>query len=169
MEISYLAVTILQAIGVSLGVGSSTIAVSQFFVAISNGKIGEAERRMLGVVYIVLRVAMGTILVTTLAQAAIIYQFIGLNYFNPFTVGVWSAIFVLFVNAVMMTLHWMPYRFGPGLQAGSWYTLGISFSLVPLGLTSFSYEQFFLAYAGALVLGVAIVNGIMNYLESRRG
>ncbi len=62
----------------------------------------------------------------------------------------------------------MPSKFGPGIQAGSWYTLGITFALIPLGLVAFSYQQFFLAYAGAMVLAIALVNIIMNYQKSSR-
>ena len=165
METAYIVVSVLQTIAVSLGVGSSTAAVTQFFVAIANGKIEEGERRIMGVVYILLRVAMGLILMTTLAQAAILYNVIALRYINPFTVGIWTIIAVLYINAILMTLHWMSSRFGPGIQAGSWYTLGITFALVPLGLTDFTYQQFFLAYAGMVILGTAIVNGIMSYQQ----
>lgn len=167
MEIAYIAVAILQSIAVSLGVGSSTIAITQFFSAIADGNIDETERRMMGVVYFVLRIAMGLITVTSLAQAGIIYSFVGLGYFNPFTVGLWVVIVVLFLNAVLMTKHLMPSKFGPGIQAGSWYTLGILFAMVPLGLTSFSYVQFALVYAGILILTIAIVNGVMSYRRSR--
>lgn len=168
LETAYIIVTILQTIAVSLGVGCSTTAVTQFFFAIADGKIDEGERRIMGVVYILLRVAMGLILLTTMVQAAILYKVMGTAYINPFTVGIWTATIVLYVNAILMTLHWMPSKFGPGIQAGSWYTLGISFALIPLGLVSFSYQQFFLAYAGAMVLGVVLVNLIMSYQKSRR-
>lgn len=166
MEMTYIIVSILQTISVSLGVGCSTTAVTQFFFAIADGKIDEGERRIMGVVYILLRVAMALILITTLIQAAILYKVMGMNYVNPFTVGIWSATIVLYINAILMTLHWMPSKFGPGIQAGSWYTLGITFALIPLGLVSFSYQQFFLAYAGAMVLGIALVNLIMSYQRS---
>ncbi len=165
---TYIAVSILQTISVSLGVGCSTAAVTQFFFAIADGKIDEGERRVMGAVYILLRVAMGLILLTTLAQAVILYQVMGMDYVNPFTVGIWTATIVLYINAILMTLHWMPSKFGPGIQAGSWYTLGITFALIPLGLVAFSYQQFFLAYTGAMVLAIALVNTIMNYQKSSR-
>jgi len=168
MEIAYIIASILQTIAVSLGVGSSTVAVAQFFVAIADGKIEEAERRVMGVVYILLRVAMGLILLATLAQSVILYNVVGLRYINPFTVGIWAVTAVLFINAILMTLRMMPSKFGPGIQAGSWYTLGVTLALVPLGLTAFTYQQFFFAFAGMVVLAVAIVNGIMNYQKKIR-
>lgn len=165
MEISYILVSILQSIAVGLGVGCSTVAITQFFAAISDGKIDEGERRVMGVVYIILRVAMVLILLSTLVQAGLLYSVIGDNYIAPFSAGIWLIILVLFANAVAMTKHWIPSTFGPGIQAGSWYSLGIMFALVPVGLTGFSYMQLILGYLGMLVLAVAIVNFVMDYLK----
>ena len=166
-----LVIAVLQSIGVSLGVGSSTIAISQFFVAIADGQIDPSERRLMGVVYIVLRVAMGLILATSLAHMAFVMYVLNLQnmslseYWNPFTAGLWVIVAVLFANAVAMTKHWIPSNLGPGIQAGSWYTLGIMFALVSVGLVGFSYAQFGLAYAGMIVLFIAIVNGVMSHLK----
>lgn len=170
MEISYIIVSILQTISIGLGVGCSTVAISQFFVAIADGKIDESERRMMGVVYTILRVAMVAILLTTLTIMAIIYyvnsvEVVGWQYFSPFIVGQLVVIFVLFANAVAMTKHWISGKFGPSIQAGSWYTLGLMFALMPLGLTGFSYLQFALGYVGILILTTGLVNGIMGYLK----
>lgn len=165
-------IAVLQSIGVSLGVGSSTIAISQFFVAINDGKIDKNERRMMEVVYIVLRVAMGLILVTAIAHMAMVWYVLNLQglgmelYWNSFTVALWFIIAVLFVNALGMTKHWVPSTLGPAIQGGSWYTLGIMFALVSLGLTSFTFMQFLLAYLGMMCLFVAIVNGIMTYQKN---
>ncbi len=151
----------------SAGVGSSTIAVTQFFSAIADGKIDESERRIMEVTYKVLRVSMGLTLVTTAVQGAILYYYadMGVAYFNPFTVAVWMLISVLFLNALAMSKHWLPSTLGPGIQAGSWYTLGVLIAFVPLGLTSFTFVQFLLAYAGMICLALAIINGVMNYIK----
>ena len=65
MEIIIIVIAILQIFSVSLGVGSSTLAVLNFFVAIADGKISDEERNMMGVVYIVLRISMLAILFTS--------------------------------------------------------------------------------------------------------
>ncbi len=65
MDVIFILVAILQSIGISLGVGSSTIAIVNFFVAIADGKIEPTERKMMQVTYVILRVAMVTILLTT--------------------------------------------------------------------------------------------------------
>jgi multisubunit Na+/H+ antiporter MnhG subunit len=78
------------------------------------------------------------------------------------------ALGVLFLNAILMTLHKMPSTFGPAIQAGNWYTLGFLTSLKALGVVDFSMSQFFLAYVTWLVLAVAIVNGAMALMKAKR-
>jgi hypothetical protein len=62
----------------------------------------------------------------------------------------------------------MPSTFGPGLQAGSWYTLGIMMALALQGVTAYTIVQFALGYVAVLVLAVGSVNGVMAYLKSRK-
>lgn len=167
MEIIYVVTAILQSFGVSLGVGSSTMAIFQFFSAIADSKIEEGERRVMGVTYKILRVAMGLILAATMIQAVILFYVIGLGtaYFTAFTAGLWLILGVLFLNAVGMTKHWIPSSIGPSIQAGSWYALGLLFALIPLGLTFFSFTQFILVYLGMLLLATAIVNSMMTQMK----
>ena len=168
METIFGLATILQSFSISLGVGSSTLAILTFFAAIRDNIIDESERNLMGIVYIVLRVSMGLILITTLIQAVIVYTAIGSLYFSPLTVAIWTLITVLFVNAILMTKHLMPSTFGPAIQAGSWYTLGTLAALISVGWTDFTYWQFVVGYVATIALAVAIVNGVMAYLKSLR-
>ena len=158
---------ILQSLTVSLGVGASTLAIVNFFVAISDGKIDPTERKMMGVVYIALRVAMVAILVTTLGLIALEFIRSGVVSLTVFDIVQLFVLCVLFINAILMTVRLMPSTLGPALQAGSWYTLGALMALKLQGVTDFSYLQFFLAYVTWLVLAVGIVNGIMSLLKKR--
>lgn len=160
-------VAILQSFAVSLGAGSSTLAIINFFVAIADGSISPDERRMMGVVYIVLRIAMILILITTLCLLAAQYSN-GTLTLVPYNVAQLVVIGVLFVNAMLMTAHIMPSNFGPAIQAGNWYTLGTLSALVPLSLTTFSMMHFFLAYITWIALAIAIVNGIMAIQMAKR-
>jgi hypothetical protein len=153
--------SIFQSLAISLGVGSSTLAITNFFVAIADGKIDDTERRMMGVVYVVLRVAMILILLTTVLLISYEIHKYGVVSLLPFHWGQLLVLTVLFVNALLMTVHLVPTTFGPAIQAGSWYTLGVMNSLYALGLSSFTATQFFLGYATGLMLAIAIVNGIM--------
>ena len=158
---------IIQSFAISLGVGSSTLAILNFFGAIADGTIDATERRMMGIVYVVLRVAMGAILITTLFL--IIAEQVNNQggQLSTYAFGQITALAVLFINATLMTLHWMPSTFGPSLQAGSWYTLGTLAALLPLGLTNFSYLHFLMGYLAWIILAVAIVNGVMAYQKSK--
>lgn len=161
-------VAILQSLAISLGVGSSTLAIVNFFVAIADGKIDETERKMMGIVYIALRVAMVAILVTTLGLMALEFLYQGAVSLTPFDIAQLFVLCVLFINATLMTLRLMPSTFGPALQAGSWYTLGALMALRLQGITDFTFIQFFMAYVTWLVLAVGIVNGIMSVLKKRK-
>lgn len=161
-------ITILQTFAISLGVGSSTLAIVNFFAAIADGKIDDTERRMMGIVYVVLRVAMVAILVTTIVLLA--YQYAESSFANMsgFAWAELITLVVLYTNALLMTHHLMPSTFGPSLQAGSWYTLGTLVALEVLGYTGFTITHFLLGYISWLILATGIVNGIMAVQKSRR-
>jgi hypothetical protein len=159
---------IFQSIFISLGVGSSTLAITNFFAAIADGTIDETERRMMGLVYIVLRVAMVGILIATIALHAPVVLAAGLAAMTTFMWAQWVVLLVLYGNATLMTKRLMPSTFGPGLQAGSWYTLGIMMALALQGVTQYTLLQFVLGYVAVLVLAVGSVNGVMAYLKSRK-
>lgn len=168
MTIFFTLIAILQSFSISLGVGSSTLAITNFFVAIADGSIDASERRMMGVVYIVLRIAMIAILVTTLILISKQYYATGLWSMSDFSVGQLIVIFVLFTNAMLMTMHKVPSNFGPAIQAGSWYTLGTLAALASLDMTKFTLTEFFLGYITWLVLTISVVNGIMAIQLGRR-
>jgi hypothetical protein len=168
MEIIFNFVEIIGSIGISLGVGASTIAIVSFFVALSDGGISVDERKMLGVVYIMLRVAMGIILFTSLLTSLTHFSSGFVGHFTPFITAKWILIGVLFSNAMLMTKHIMPPTIGPALQAGTWYTLGIITALIPLGLAQFSLIEFFVGYAAALSLSIAVVNTVMGILKAKK-
>ena len=154
MTIFITLVAILQSLSVSLGVGSSTLAIINFFVAIADGKIDETERKMMGIVYIALRVAMISILVTTLGLVALEFFNSGAVSLTPFDIAQLFTLSVLFVNATLMTMRLMPSTFGPAIQAGSWYTLGALIALKLQGITDFTFIQFFMAFVTWIVFAV---------------
>lgn len=168
MTIIITLVAILQSLAVSLGAGSSTLAIVNFFVAIADGKIDETERKMMGVVYVALRVAMIGILMTTLGLIALEFMYKGVISLTDFDIAQLFVLCVLFVNATLMTLRLMPSTFGPALLAGSWYTLGALMALRLQGITEFSFSQFFAVYILWMIIAVGIVNGIMSFLKNRR-
>lgn len=168
MEILIILIAIVQTFAISLGVGSSTLAIVNFFVAIADGRIDETERRMMGIAYIILRIAMLTILITSSIILGYNSQHLGLGAFTLYVISQFVLIFVLYTNALMMTMRIMPSTFGPAIQAGTWYTLGVLAALVPLGLNEFTFVNFILAYITTLTLAVSLINGIMAYLKYKK-
>ncbi|MCA9365566.1 hypothetical protein KC723_01610 [Candidatus Kaiserbacteria bacterium] len=156
---------ILQSIAISLGVGASTLAIVNFFVAIADGHIDETERNMMGIVYVVLRVAMVAILFSAAYIGLYEYSIAGSSAMDIHTISQWVVIFILYFNAILMTAHIMPSTFGPAIQASSWYTLGIMTALLPIGKSVNSFNIFFAIYLCAIVFAVAIVNGIMWHIK----
>ena len=168
MEMIFILVSILQSIAISLGVGCSTLAIINFFVALADGKIDDNERKMMGVVYVLLRIAMVVILITTASLAYISFSKNSVQLGSAFSLSIWTLVAVLYTNAVLMTKRVMPSTIGPALQAATWYTLGVLTALVPLQLTNFSYFQFLFGYCAVIALAVTIVNGVMGHLKQKR-
>ncbi len=168
MELIILFVAVIFSFATSLGVGSSTLAITNFFVAIADGSIDGTERKMMSVVYVVLRVAMVTLFFMLAILTAYNTYHLGAAAFTPLLFAQWTILAVLYLNAILMTLRIMPSTFGPSLQAGSWYTLGTLAALLPLGLTNFTYGQFVLGYLAMLMLATGLVNGIMAILKSHK-
>lgn len=168
MEIVFVGVAIFQSIGVALGVGASTLAIISFFVAIADGQINSDERRLLGVVYIVLRVAMVVILLATCLLTLMGYYNFALSGVAPYGVAFFVLIAVLYGNAILMTLHKMPSTLGPALQASTWYTLGVLNALLPLGLVAFTLLEFLLAYLAVIAITTTVVNVHLAQIKARQ-
>lgn len=168
MEIIFIASSILLTMAISLGVGSSTIAIANFFTAIADGSIEPEERRMIGVTYWVLRAAMVIIALALIVQYMLGY--LGMEswyYGSVHAVAAGIITVVLYVNAALMTYRLMPSTFGPAIQASSWYALGVMAALIPLGITQFSLAVFLVCYVTAFVFALSLVNGIMGWLKHR--
>ncbi len=160
---------ILLSFSISLGVGSSTLAILEFFKAIADGQIDETERGMLGIVYVVLRVAMAAILLTYLLQLFIGYSGqASFLYDTPHAYAIAVLLAVLYVNAILMTAKIMPSTFGPALQASTWYTMGVVSALLPLQISEFTMWQFLFGYGSMFLIMAAIVNSVMAYLKYRK-
>ncbi len=167
METILVAAAIVQGVAVSLGVGTSTIAIVNFFAAIADGVIDQTERHMMGYVYFMLRVAMVPILLTILITFTAEFVSTGAVLLTTATAATIILVSVLYINAILMTLRIMPSTVGPALQASTWYTLGIMASLGSLGLVHFSLLEFILGYCSVILLAVSIVNGVMALLKAR--
>ena len=170
MEILYFVSMIILSFSISLGVGSSTLAVSNFLKAIADGTIDPGERNIMGVTYFVLRVAMVQIAMMLILQYIFGHIGIATPYYG--TAQAWGAgilVSILYLNAILMTYHLIPNAFGPAIQASAWYTLGVLAALIPLGVTNFSLLIVALLYGCFFMLALAVINGVMSWLKHRAG
>lgn len=162
MELLYLIAEIIGPLAISFGVTCSTLAILSFFVAIHDGTIDQNERSMLGVIYILLRIAMVLILLSGIILG-VRTGFVG----NPENIAFWLLIAVLYLNATLMTLHLIPSSVGPALQAASWYTLG-SITLLGVHGVHFVLQSFFWGYIAVFMLFLIVVNGYMRFFTVKK-
>lgn len=160
-------VAILQMISISLGVGSSTLAVLNFFTALKDGKIDETERNFMGVTYTVLRVAMVLILVSTAILAYFGYSREGVGYFDHYVMSQLILLAILYLNAILMTKHIVPSSVGPAIQASAWYTLGIIATLFSRGVDTLDFFNYILLYLSIFTVTFIVINSAMIYLKSK--
>lgn len=148
---------------IALGVGTSTLAISSFLVALKDGQIDPSERRMLGVIYWVLRSAMLGIVVMSSAVYLLDPEFlVGLDIY------LLILMVVLILNAIAMTKHWISGKYGPAIQAGTWYTMGFMATIHMFDLFTIDVSTFLWFYAGDILLAYAIVNGCLWYFKRKK-
>lgn len=142
-------------LSLSLGVGASTFALVFFFMGMRSEAFREAGRPFSRVVFVVLRVAMALILAMEVAKV-VLYLYAGIPFSALLEAEAllffWTLIAVLYGNAILMTLHLMPMRLGPALQATSWYTLG---TIATLPVVTFGYLPLLLIYLACVILAAA--------------
>ncbi len=158
---------VLSAIALSLGVGSSTFALIFHFMGMRSPTARTAGKPYQHVVYIVLRVAMALVLLAEIGKVVLYIQ-------NGLTVEtlrtahpllfLWTLIGMLYANAILMTLHRMPMRLGPAIQATSWYALGV---LTALPAVTFTYLPLLLTYLGGIVVMAVIIELITQRIVQK--
>ena len=115
METLFIFVTILLSMGISLGVGASTLAILNFFAAIKDGKIEGSERAFMGITYTVLRVSMVIILLSAATLAYFGISNVGPFYFDNYVIAQFIVIGILYINSVLMTLRVRRSTFGTAI------------------------------------------------------
>ena len=146
MEIIGLLLGIIFAIGLTLGVGSSTFALTNFIVALQDGVIDDSEKRLMKVVYVILRIGMG-LLAFGLIVPILLY---GIEIVDTQYLMAILLLVIITVNAILMTKRTMPMQYGPVLAGGSWYSLFLLTELpfygVALPVLAFYYVAFVVVF-----------------------
>lgn len=162
-DILFKVLVVLHSNAIGLGVGASSLAIAGFLTAIGDGKMDPSERKLMGVIYITLRIAMGLILVS-----AALIALMDFSFFGAFRTPMWILIGMLFLNAILMTKHWITPKLGPAIQAGTWYTLGFLITIYIFEYMELTLLNFAIFYGVMFTLAVLVVNGCMLYLKKRQ-
>lgn len=162
MEWLFGILTVWHASAIALGVGGSTLAITSFFYAIADKQIDPGERRIMGANYLLLRISMVWIAILTL-----LIQFLFPDFFGSAVWYMWLLIVVLYCNAILMTIKVMPSKFGPAIQAATWYTLGFIANIHILDLFSITPGNFVLLYAIDIITALVLVNALIWYFNHR--
>lgn len=162
METLFMIIQILHQMGITFGVGASTFALTFFVNALSDGTIDQSERRFLHIVYVVLRIGMILITLSLLSFGAIVLLSGGgiSTLSSPLYLAELTLIGIIIANAILMTLHKMPMKFGPVLAGGSWYSL---FFVTALPLADLAYPVLLLWYGAFVVLFFLVFTLIKNH------
>lgn len=153
---------VLHQMGVTFGVGASTFALTFFINALEDGVIDPSERRFMHIVYVVLRIGMTLITLSLLLLGAVAFFSKDIAaLLSPLYLMEWTLVGVIIVNAILMTKHLMPMRFGPVLAGGSWYSL---FFVNTLPLAATTYPMLLVFYAAFLVLFFTVFTAVKSYL-----
>lgn len=167
MLLLYNVVEAISGVAISLGVGASTFALIFYFMGMQDPARRETGRPYQKVVYRVLRVAMVLILLIEITKG-IVFVKTGITLKELLAASplifMWTVIAVLFLNAILMTLHLMPRKLGPAIQATSWYTLGV---VVALPIVTFTYLPLMLTYTGCVFAFAVVIELITQKLTAK--
>lgn len=164
MDILPIVFNIAHQMGISLGVGSSTIAITLFLLTLRDKKMDPSERSALHAVYIILRVAM-TLIAIGLAGFAAIYAGQGILE-NPIYIAEAALFVILVANAILMTLHKMPMWLSAPVQGATWYSF---FFVTTLPIGNPTLIMLIAGYLGFLLVFVGVFDILRKALGSSAG
>lgn len=144
-----LLIIFVNTLGMTLGVGSSTYAITFFHQSIADGKIDDTEKRFLHTVYFLLRIGMLLLFVSYATQGYQVWSGIPIPVGTHTLAAQATLLAIIFANAVLMEKRWVPMWLGPAIAGASWY--GIFFAFV-LDLYHFSYPVLMTWYVILIVI-----------------
>lgn len=151
-------------LGMTLGVGSSTYAITFFHQSIADGVVDDTEKRFLHTVYFLLRAGMILLFVSYTAQGYQIWQGMPIPVGTD-TLAIQSTLLaIIFGNAVLMEKRLIAMWLGPAIAGASWY--GIFFAFV-LNLYHFSYPILITWYAILIVFFIIFLRILREYMMKK--
>ena len=123
-ELSWLyAADLARYLAVGLCLGTSTVVMTMYFYLVAKGNTETAEKRVMQILYRILRVGMVLALITE--GTNLIYHYHADNFIywtdNPELLMRLTIFAVIIVNAFAMQYHKISMWLGPVFAGGSWY------------------------------------------------
>jgi hypothetical protein len=110
-------------LAVGLCLGTSTVVMTLYFFLVAKGRTESAEKRVMHILYTILRVGMALALITE--GTCLIYHYHIDNFIywtdNPELLMRLTIFSVILINAIAMQYHKISMWLGPVFAGGSWY------------------------------------------------
>ncbi|MBL7045914.1 MAG: hypothetical protein ISR99_02705 [Parcubacteria group bacterium] len=160
MEI-YPLLTISHIIGTVLGVGGATFAEFLYIRAIKDGEVDAEEKIVLGTTYRIIRIGLFLSVISGFGFL-LLFRFTGVEerLLDPKLWAKMSIVIILAFNAILLTMHKIPFWLGSSLSLTSWYAALILGSWRP-------YPYTFMETIIVYVMAVFIVAYILHFIRSR--
>lgn len=113
----------INTLGMTLGVGSSTYAITFFHQSIADGVIDDTEKRFLHTVYFLLRAGMILLFLSYVSQGYQIAHGFSIPVGNDTLAAQATFLAIIFANAVLMERRLIAMWLGPAIAGASWYSI----------------------------------------------
>lgn len=114
---------LVRTLAVGLCLGTSTVVMTMYFYLVAKGKTEPAEKKIMHILYTILRVGMGLAIFTEITCFIYHYHVDNFIYWtdNPELLMRLTIFSVILINAVLMQYHKISMWLGPVFAGGSWY------------------------------------------------
>lgn len=147
--------------GLSIGVGASTLALTLYIIALSDGKINASERHMLGGVYVLLRI--GMVLIAFGLVLSFMFETVARDLQYALQ---WAMLGALVTNALMMAHNKISMSFAPALQGATWYSL---FFITVLPIHTLPLVIVGILYLAWVAVVYFIIRTVLHRIEALHG
>jgi hypothetical protein len=164
-------VNFLHQYAIGLSVGASTFAMVFYYYVLARGETHPEHRKLMHIVYFVLRIGMLLIVISEFAKFAYSYQTNNYLYWmhNPEVFMRWLIFSIIVLNAILMHKRLISMWIGPVLAGGSWYALFFFSVFVDIRWVDTGYDFIHLLVGYLLwLLVVFAVLGLLRLYLTRR-
>jgi hypothetical protein len=130
---------------ISVGVGASLVAIVNYLYASVDGTLNRTERGMMGVTYIILRFITIAFLLSSLCIVLFDTHSIGIGVYSPALLANLTLLFVLYINAILISTQFIGIAQALVIQFSTWCTISSVTTLAILEVP-FTVHEFVMLY-----------------------